>query len=101
MKRIFSNVLFNAIVHGKGEYCFEIQESDFYIFTFSNISEPMTREELEYIFQRFYTKDPARNKKTTGLGLAIAREITEQLNGTIKAYYNNGRFSISILLPKA
>lgn len=101
VKRIFSNVLFNAIVHGKGEYCFEIQESDFYIFTFSNISEPMTREELEYIFQRFYTKDPARNKKTTGLGLAIAREITEQLNGTIKAYYNNGRFSISILLPKA
>jgi len=101
VKRIFSNILFNAIVHGKGEYCFEIQESDGYIFIFSNISEPMTRDDLDNIFERFYTKDQSRNKKTTGLGLAIAKEITKRLDGTIEAYYNNGRFSISILLPKA
>lgn len=101
VKRIFSNVLFNAIVHGNGEYCFEIQESDGYLFTFSNISEPMTTDDLDNIFERFYTKDKARNKKTTGLGLAIAKEITKRMNGTIEAYYNNGRFYISILLPKA
>lgn len=101
VKRIFSNILFNAIVHGKGEYCFEIKESDGYIFTFSNIGEPMTRDELDYIFERFYTKDQSRNKKTTGLGLAIAKQITKQLNGQIEAFYNNGRFSISISFPKA
>lgn len=101
VKRIFSNILFNAIVHGNGEYCFEIQESDGYIFTFSNISEPMTRDDLETIFERFYTKDQSRNKKTTGLGLSIAKEITKRLGGSIEAYYNNGRFSISIFFPKA
>ncbi|WP_254905181.1 sensor histidine kinase [Clostridium tyrobutyricum] len=101
LKRIFSNILFNSIVHGKGEYGFEVQESkDNYIFTFSNLSEPMTRDDLDYIFERFYTKDKSRNKKTTGLGLAIAKEITKQLNGTIDAFYNNGKFSISILFPK-
>ncbi|MCI1946454.1 sensor histidine kinase [Clostridium luticellarii] len=103
VKRIFSNILFNAIVHGKGEYCFEIQESKesaSYMFTFSNLSEPMSRDDLDCIFERFYTKDKSRNKKTTGLGLTIAREITRQLNGTIEAFYNNGKFSISALFPK-
>lgn len=101
VKRLFSNILFNAIVHGKGEYCFDIHEADgSYIFTFSNLSEPMTRDDLDYIFERFYTKDKSRNKKTTGLGLAIAKEITERLNGTIEASYNNGKFSIYILFPK-
>jgi len=103
VKRIFSNILFNAIVHGKGEYCFEIQESkesSSYMFTFSNLSEPMTRDDLDCIFERFYTKDKSRNKKTTGLGLTIAREITRQLNGTIEAFYNNGKFSICLIFLK-
>ncbi|MHC6180011.1 sensor histidine kinase [Clostridium sp. JNZ X4-2] len=103
VKRIFSNILFNAVIHGRGEYCFEIQESkesSSYMFTFSNLSEPMTRDDLDCIFERFYTQDKSRNKKTTGLGLTIAREITRQLNGTIEAFYNNGKFSISIVFPK-
>jgi signal transduction histidine kinase len=101
VKRIFSNILFNAILHGKGEYCFEIQELDSYVFIFSNISEPMSNEDLENIFERFFTADQSRHKKTTGLGLAIAKEIVYKLNGKIEAYYNNGIFSISVLLPKA
>lgn len=101
VKRIFLNILFNALEHGKGEYRFEIHESDGYIFTFSNTSEPMTKDDLDNIFERFYTKDQSRNKKTTGLGLAIAKEITRRLNGKIEAYYNNGLFSISVFLPKA
>lgn len=100
VKRIFSNILFNAVVHGKGDYCIEIEESDGYIFKFINGSEPMTREDLDNIFERFYTKDQSRNKKTTGLGLAIASEITKRLNGRIYADYNNGKLTISIFLPR-
>ncbi|WP_243105943.1 sensor histidine kinase [Clostridium fermenticellae] len=101
VKRIFSNILFNAIVHGNGGYWFEIHEADSsYIFTFSNLSEPMARDDLDYIFERSYTKDKSRNKKTTGLGLTIAKEITGRLNGTIEAFYNNGKFSIYISFPK-
>lgn len=101
LKRIFSNILFNAVIHGRGGYSFEIQEEDNYVFTFSNISDPMTKDDLEKIFDRFYTKDPSRNKNTTGLGLAIVKEITMQLDGRVSAFYNDGKLSISVSFPKA
>ncbi len=101
LKRIFSNIIFNAVTHGEGSYHFEIKEDTGYTFIFSNISEPITSEELNCIFERFYTKDKSRNKKTTGLGLAITKEIVKQLGGKIEADYHHNRFSIVIAFPKS
>ena len=100
LKRIFSNIIFNSLAHGQGEYSFEIckTEEGNITLTFSNRSEAMSEEDLDLIFERFYTKDQAR--KTTGLGLAIAKEITKSLNGIIKVSYNDGLFSIAISFPK-
>lgn len=100
LKRIFSNIIFNSLIHGQGEYFFEVSRTkeENVIFVFSNRSESMSIDDLDLIFDRFYTKDQSR--KTTGLGLAIAKEITKSLKGTIKASYNSGVFSISISFPK-
>lgn len=101
LKRILSNILFNAVIHGNGGYSFEVREcNDNYKFVFSNDSDPMTRDDLDKIFDRFYTKDKSRNKKTTGLGLAIAKEITIQLDGKIEASYSEEKFSITIMFPR-
>lgn len=100
LKRIFSNIIFNSIIHGNGDFHFEIQEINGYSFTFSNISEPMKKDDLNCVFDRSYTKDKSRNKKTTGLGLSIAKEIVNQLDGKINAYYHNDRFSIVVSFPK-
>lgn len=101
LKRIFSNIVFNSITHGNGDFNFEIKEINGYSFTFSNISEPMTKDDLNCVFDRSYTKDKSRNKKTTGLGLSIAKEIVNQLDGKINAYYHNDRFSIVVSFPKS
>lgn len=101
LKRIFSNIIFNAVTHGDGGYHFEIKGEEGYTFIFSNISEPITSEELNCIFERFYTKDKSRNKKTTGLGLSITKEIVKQLGGKIEADYNNNRFWVVISFPKS
>jgi signal transduction histidine kinase len=42
-------------------------------------------EERERVFERFYRADPARGGTGAGLGLAIARSITDQHAGRILA----------------
>jgi hypothetical protein len=63
--------------------------------TFSNMASSLNEVQVGKLFERFYTVEAAR--KSTGLGLAIARTLVEQMNGTIYATYENDRLSIHIL----
>ncbi len=65
--------------------------------TFSNTAPDMTEVQVERLFDRFYTLENAR--KSTGLGLSIARVLTLQVNGTITAEYKEGKLYIYLLLP--
>lgn len=42
-------------------------------------------EDLKHIFERLYKCDKGRSQKGSGLGLSIAYQLTEKMNGTIKA----------------
>ena len=41
------------------------------------------QEEIPLIFERFYRVERLRNSETTGLGLAIARQIVERFGGSL------------------
>ena len=50
-------------------------------------SQPIKKEELCHLFDRFYRTDPSRNSQTGGygLGLSIARSIVTAHKGKIRA----------------
>lgn len=55
-------------------------------------AEPVDRERLEHLFDRFYRGDQSRNTQTGGygLGLSIARSIVAAHKGRIRAESPDG-----------
>ncbi|MBO4909563.1 MAG: HAMP domain-containing histidine kinase [Lachnospiraceae bacterium] len=49
----------------------------------SNTGPGIKEDDLEHIFDRFYTTDQSRNSGSFGLGLSIAKEIVSRHDGTI------------------
>lgn len=92
--RVFSNLLNNAIKYSDGDLDITLSETGEIIF--ANTASGLNEVQVGKLFDRFYTVEAAR--KSTGLGLAIARTLIEQMNGTISAQYENNRLSISIVL---
>ena len=52
-------------------------------FSVNNKGTPISKEDNEHIFDRFYRAEKSRTTKGYGLGLSIARRITEGMNGKI------------------
>lgn len=95
LARVFANLLHNAIQYSDGDL--EITLSETGEVTFTNTASGLNEVQLGKLFDRFYTVEVAR--KSTGLGLAIARALIEQMNGTISAEYFEHRLSICISFP--
>ena len=62
----------------------------------------IAKTDIPYIFNRFYQADTARstqNRSGHGLGLSIAKQMTEKMNGSIKVASKWGKGSkFTILL---
>lgn len=100
--RMIENLIKNALVHGTGGYQLSLEkEENQAVIRVSNLTDSITNGDLDKIFDRFYTTDLSRSRKTTGLGLAIVKGFTEQMNGTVKAYLEEKRFTIEIQIPLA
>jgi len=95
LTRVFSNLLNNAIKYSDGDLDITLLDTGEIIFT--NTASRLNEVQVGKLFDRFYTVEAAR--KSTGLGLAIARTLIEQMNGTITAEYEKGRLNIRILFP--
>ena len=92
--RVFENILSNVTKYSSGE--FKVKLDGMGIITFSNKSSSLDATTVEKIFDRYYTVENA--KKSTGIGLSIAKQLVELNNGSINGKYEKGKLIIEIEL---
>ena len=92
LSRIFGNIISNAIKYSDGD--FSVTMSDAGQITFFNTASELSSVDVGKLFDRFYTVDSAR--KSTGLGLSIAKLLTERMGGCISADYKGNTLSIML-----
>lgn len=90
--RIFSNIISNAIKYSDGDFSVVMDTDGHIIFT--NTAGQLNAVTVGRLFDRFYTVESSRN--STGLGLSIAKILTERMGGNISAEYKNGALSIMV-----
>ena len=95
LSRVFSNILNNALKYSDGDLEITLRDSGELVF--SNTASGLDEVQVGKLFDRFYSVETA--KHSTGLGLSIAKLLTEQMNGTIRAEYNRPQFSIHLSFP--
>lgn len=93
--RIFSNIISNALKYSDGDFSVRLKPDGSIVF--SNTAGTLTPVTAEKLFDRFYTVETGRH--STGLGLSIARLLTERMGGTIRADYKKDKLCILLYFP--
>lgn len=90
VNRVLGNILTNALKYSAGDLEVTLEESG--RLTFSNAAPGLDPVAAGRLFDRFYTVEAARN--STGLGLSIAKELTQRMSGEMGAELHNGRLTV-------
>ena len=92
LNRIFSNVIGNALKYSDGDLTVELKENGTIIF--SNTAKTLNAVIVGRLFDRFCTV--GTSYYATGLGLSIARILTERMGGHIRAEYRDEMLFITV-----
>lgn len=98
-RRIFMNLMKNALVHGTEEISIGMKWNGRHMdITFENKTKEPLPEKLSDVFERFFKGDKSRSGQlSTGLGLSIVKELTEQMDGSAGAFSRgDGWFGIKL-----
>ena len=96
LSRILDNMLSNALKYSDGDLAVSLSRTG--VITLSNRASALDAVTVGRLFNRYYTVQSGRG--STGLGLAIARRLTEQLGGTLSAQYQSGMLPLQLTLPR-
>lgn len=90
--RIFSNMISNALKYSSGDFSVKMSADGTVIF--SNSAPRLDAVSVGRLFDRFYSVEA--NRHSTGLGLSIAKLLTERMGGKITASYTDGKLIMEI-----
>lgn len=93
--RVFGNIVSNALKYSDGDLEVSMDLSGKIVF--ANTAKSLTPVMAGRLFDRFYTVESGEN--STGLGLSIAKLLTQRMGGTITAEYTNGKLYVILCFP--
>jgi len=98
--RIVQNLLNNTIRYAKEKADIVLTKEDFNaLLSIHNLAPNLSQDDINHLFDRFYTADKSRKNSGTGLGLYIVKTLLAQMGGNIKASLTNQTLCLTINLP--
>ena len=95
--RVFTNLIRNALEHGRKRMSILLyQEGGEVVSVFANDAPGLTTEDVEHVFDRFFTADKMRTGQSTGLGLAIVKALVERMGHTVSAELEGDLFRVTV-----
>ena len=100
IENLFRNVEKYAMPHTR-VYLDLINDGDRVAFSLKNISENPLNISPEELTERFTRGDESRSTEGSGLGLSIAKDLTEIQQGTFEIYLDGDLFKVTVSFPCA
>ena len=95
--RVFTNLIRNALEHGRKRMSILLyREGETVVSACSNDAAELTREDVEHVFDRFFTADKMRTGQSTGLGLAIVKALAGQMGHRVTAALDGEQFTVQV-----
>lgn len=100
--RVFENLLSNIAKYAMPEtrVFMELKKTDQLAeITFKNVSRQKLEVGAEELQERFVRGDLSRSTEGSGLGLSIAKSLTELMEGSFEVYLDGDFFQVTLLFP--
>lgn len=101
--RVFDNLMNNICKYGQcgTRVYLTLEETEKHaVITFKNTSRAELNFSADELVERFVRGDMSRNTEGNGLGLSIAKSLTELQNGTFDLQIDGDLFKVIIMFPK-
>ncbi len=101
LKELFINLLDNAVkfspVGGVVKIKTKLEDDECQI-SISNMGAPITKEQQNHLFEKFYQVDASHSTNGSGLGLTIVKRIVELHQGKIEVKSDHGYNTFTVTL---
>ncbi|WP_245583057.1 HAMP domain-containing sensor histidine kinase [Paenibacillus daejeonensis] len=104
--RIIDNLLMNALKYSTPPKMIDVtlsRDESWVYLTIENEGECITKEQEAKLFERFYKTEQAMQNRHVqvgaGLGLAVARQLSELMDGRLTLVHVSGHYAFTLQLP--